>query len=66
MTSALAYDIQEAARIAGVSVNTLRRAIKKGDLAARFPTSKAVILRRELEAWLESSPSESPLERRAS
>jgi hypothetical protein len=58
MSDALAYDVSEAARVAGVSVDTLRRAMKKGDLSARYPTSKPVILRTELEAWLLSTPSE--------
>jgi excisionase family DNA binding protein len=59
-TEALAYKIPEAAKVAGVSQDTIRRAIRKGDLAAKYPTSHAVIMRDELEAWLRSTPSEPP------
>lgn len=57
----IAYSIYEAAEATGVSDKTIRRAIHAGDLAAHYPTSRAVILKEELEAWIRSSPSRRPL-----
>lgn len=60
MSQKIAYNLKEAAEAAGVSVSTLRRAIANNDLVANYPTASAVILREELEAWIKSSPTESP------
>lgn len=54
----LAYTLKEAAQVCGVSVDTIKRAIRAGDLAARYPTSRPVIERTELQAWLEATPSQ--------
>lgn len=56
--SAVAYTIRDAAENAGVSEKVIRRAIASGDLVANYPTSRPVILRAELEAWLASTPTE--------
>lgn len=58
--SKIAFNIKEAAEAAGVSVTTLRRAIKNNDLIANYPTASAVILKEELESWLKSTPTDSP------
>lgn len=63
MTEPLAYDLNEAARVAGVSVQSLRRANDAGLLTFRYPTSKPVVKRADLEAWIDSAPIDS---RRAS
>ncbi|WP_138417962.1 helix-turn-helix domain-containing protein [Sinomonas gamaensis] len=54
----LAYTYEQAAEAVGVSSRTLRRFVERGDLAAKYINSKPVILASELEAWLESLPSE--------
>ncbi|NOJ59774.1 helix-turn-helix domain-containing protein [Arthrobacter sp. 260] len=54
----IAYNIQEAAAAVGCSADTLRAHIKAGYLIARYPTSRPVIVREELIAWLSSLPSE--------
>jgi len=54
----VAYSIYEAAAACGVSDATIRRAIRDGYLVAHYPTTRAVILREELVAWIKSTPSE--------
>lgn len=58
--SKIAYNIKEAAEAAGVSISTIRRAIREHDLIAHYPTAAAVIHRDQLEAWIKGSPTESP------
>lgn len=60
MTTPLAYRVQDAAKVAGVSPNVIRAAIKRGDLIARYPTTYPVIEREELQDWLKSRPTEKP------
>lgn len=52
----VAHTIPEAARIAGVSVRTLRYAIERGEIDVRYPTSRPVILRDDVLAWLATAP----------
>lgn len=54
----LAYTVEKAAEIAGVSAMTIRRAYASGALEVRYPTTRPVIMRADLEAWLRRSPSE--------
>ena len=56
--TAVAYNVKDAASVAGVSQDVIRAAIKRGDLIAHYPTSRPVILRAELEEWLKSTPTE--------
>ena len=56
----LAYTYEEAAEATGVSARSLRRYVERGELAAKYIATKPVILASELEAWLESLPSEAP------
>ena len=58
MTDTLAYSVQAAAAACGVSPDVIRRAIKARELPVKYPTSRPVILRSDLEAWLTSSPTE--------
>jgi hypothetical protein len=58
---ALAYTIEEAAVACGVSVRTLNRAIARGDITRKYPTSYPVIMADELHAWLESLPVDKPV-----
>ena len=62
--NALAYNLDDAARVCGVSRELIYRSIKAGDLPAKRtsqndsgePTGRIIILRRELEKWLEELP----------
>lgn len=58
MTIRLAYDVAEAAEAVSVSTDTIRAAIRAGDLAARYVGRKQIIPAAELEAWLNALPSE--------
>lgn len=62
---ALAYTLEQAARVCGLSKDSLYRAVRSGDLPAKRttpgaagqpPSGKILILRNELEAWLERLP----------
>lgn len=54
----IAYSIEDAARACGVSSATVRRAIAARDLVPRYLTSRGVLLRTELEEWVEAAPQE--------
>ena len=61
MDGKLAYSLKEAALQAGdSSTKTLRRQIDTGHLIAKRIGTKIVILRSDLEAWLESLPENPP------
>ena len=57
----LTYNVAEAAQVSGVSVATLRKAIRSGDLAAFQPQIEGrqiqlqLIRAEELERWITSS-----------
>lgn len=55
-----AYTVQSAAKTWDVSMDTIRAAIKRGDLIAKYPTSRPVISTAEMEAWFDSLPTEPP------
>lgn len=57
----LAYNLDEAAAASGVSVDIIRRAVRAKNIPVRFPTSRPIILRADLEAWLEATPTERPV-----
>ena len=49
--------VQEACEITGFSNNTLRAAMRSGALVARQKAAKRfVIMRKDLDAWLEAMP----------
>jgi hypothetical protein len=54
----LAYSLEEAAEATGYSTSTLRIAIRRHDLLARYANTKAIILADELQDWLRSLPTE--------
>lgn len=56
-----AYTVQSAAKAYDVSMDTIRAAIKRGDLNAKYPTSRPVISSEELKNWFEALPDEAPL-----
>lgn len=63
-TKPLAYAAKDAATQAGVSLDTILRAIRRGDLRAKrsgqlddgTPTGKYLVTRTALEEWLEALP----------
>lgn len=59
----LAYTYDEAAEATGYSVRTIKEAVARGDILARYANSKPVIQAAELEAWLSSLPTVSPRNR---
>jgi excisionase family DNA binding protein len=58
VTAKLAYSLPEAADAVSVSQDTLRRAIRAGDLPFRRVGVKYLIATADLLAWFESLPSE--------
>lgn len=64
MSEPLAYEAKEAAAACGLSLDTIRRALRNGDLKAADPrvdgraVAKTIITRRELQRWLDNSQRE--------
>lgn len=56
----LAYSIQSLADATDLSYETVRQAVLKNELVARFSGKKAVILRDDAMAWLQSLPDQKP------
>jgi excisionase family DNA binding protein len=54
----LSYSIQDVADSTGLSYETVRQAIKRNELVAKYSGSKAVIRREDVIAWLDSLPDE--------
>ncbi len=54
----LAVTIPEAAELASVSDDIIRLAIRRGTLAASYPSKRPIIRVVELERWLEELPTE--------
>lgn len=51
-----AYTPKEVATACGVSRRSVAYALERGDLLARYPSSRPVVLHRDLVAWLEAAP----------
>lgn len=60
MSDKKAFTIQEAAAAYGVSADVVRAHIKRGELAARYPTSRPIIDAAELDNWFNALPSTPP------
>lgn len=59
MTDTLAYPLAEAARVSGMSIDTLRKAIKAEQapcLRAKKQGSKYIIRAKDLAAYIDSLP----------
>lgn len=60
MTVAIAYNLQRASELTGLSVDFLRRAIKATDpdlhLPAHMAGTKYLIRKDDLEAWIDRLP----------
>lgn len=52
----VSYTIEEVATATGVSRRTVAYALERGDLQARYPSSRPVILHKDLVAWIEGAP----------
>lgn len=55
----LSYSVANLAIATDLSVDTIQKAIKAGDLRAKFYGTKPVVRRIHAEAWLDSLPEES-------
>ncbi|MEA5453253.1 helix-turn-helix domain-containing protein [Sinomonas sp. JGH33] len=55
-----AFNVQQAAELCGVSPDVIRRAIARGDLIARYPSSRPIVEASELDTWLDRLPTEPP------
>jgi hypothetical protein len=53
---AIAYTIYEAAELCAVEHKVIRKAINSGQLIAKYPTSRPVIMRDDLISWLSNAP----------
>lgn len=56
-TVKISYSVQEAAAAVGLSPDSLRAAIRSGDLVAKYPTARPVILHDDLYEWINAAPS---------
>lgn len=56
--SRLALTLPEAAEAVGYSLESVRAAIRRGDLVPSYANSKPVVMVEELERWLRSLPAE--------
>lgn len=56
----LAYDLTDAARMVGLSTETLRRAVRRDELIASYWGNKPVFRVEELSRWLRSLPEDYP------
>ena len=52
----LAVTFAEAAEMCAVSIDTIRRAVRTGDLPATYPTARPVVLVDDLRTWLDAAP----------
>ena len=55
-----AYSISETAEALGIGTSKVRDEIRKNKIAVKYIDSKPVVLATELDAYLESLPSEAP------
>jgi excisionase family DNA binding protein len=56
MSDVLAYPIDEAAKVVGVSRDRLYQAVRDNELTARKAGRATLVLRSDLEAWLQLLP----------
>jgi hypothetical protein len=52
----IAYTIQQAADVCGLDHQVIRKAINSGQLTAKYPTSRPVIMRDDLILWMTNLP----------
>lgn len=59
----LAYSLPNFAKAVDLSVDTVRKAIERGDLIPGYPNSKPIVSKAEGERWLSTLPAEKPARR---
>lgn len=59
-TVSLAYTLAGAAAACSVSVDVVRRAVRRGDLAVVYPSHRPVVLAEELARWIAEAPTTRP------
>lgn len=60
MSERISYAIAELPQVTGIGLTTIKAAIARGDLQVHYPTSKGVVMRSEVEAWVASLSTVSP------
>ena len=60
VTHPIAYDLVSAGAAVGYSSSTIRLAINRGELVARYANSKAIVLHDDLVIWARNLPYEPP------
>lgn len=56
----LSYSVQNLAGATDLSVDSIQKAIKRGDLVANYFGTKPIITREEARRWIDSLPTERP------
>ncbi|WP_420111646.1 hypothetical protein [Pseudactinotalea sp.] len=56
----LSYSVQNLAIAVDLSVDSIQKAIKNGDLVANYYGTKPLITRDEARRWIDSLPTEKP------
>lgn len=56
----IAYTLNEASAATGYSRSEIERAIRRGELVARYANTKPVIPAKELASWIDSLPTQRP------
>jgi len=54
----IAFTLREVAQMVGRSESTVRRAVKDRRLRGRYVSEHPVFTRQDIDAWLDSAPSE--------
>lgn len=54
----VSYDLNGAARATGLSVTTIKNAVRDGDLVPNYSGTKPVFRAVELDAWIAAMPTE--------
>lgn len=61
--AAVSYQMDGAVKATGIGETTIKTAIANGDLVAHYVGVKTVIRAVDLDAWIQSLPTESPKSR---
>lgn len=56
----VAFNQEDAALYCGVTVDTVKRARRAGDLPAVYPTARPMFRRGDLDSWVSSWPAQPP------
>ena len=56
----ISYTVKDAATACGLSVSTLRAAIKRGTLTVRWLNTKPIVRHEDLATWIDELPQDNP------